>query len=160
MEYSSDKGGVTIAEKALTPEVRTALIRLSEAWEEENSCYGYRRNTEEDFAGRRIFLAESGEETVGYLFGRVETARNTGSIAKDGTPYFEVEELYVCPNYRDAGIGRLLFRKAEEAVKEQAEMIMLSTASKNWRAILHFYIDELEMEFWSARLYRRIRNDS
>ena len=33
---------------------------------------------------------------------------------------------------------------------------MLSTATKNWRAILHFYIDELDMRFWNARLFRRI----
>ena len=30
------------------------------------------------------------------------------------------------------------------------------TATKNFRAILRFYIDELGMAFWSARLYKKI----
>jgi hypothetical protein len=33
---------------------------------------------------------------------------------------------------------------------------MLSTATKNARAILHFYLDELGMEFWSARLFKSL----
>ena len=45
---------------------------------------------------------------------------------------------------------------AEDAVRGEAEVLFLSTASKNWRAILHFYIDELGMEFWNARLYKRL----
>ena len=147
---------VRVKETELTPEVRDILIRRSEEWESEESCYGYRRNTEEDLKGRRIFLAQHGKETVGYLFGRFETTENAGSIAPEGTPFFEVEELYVSPGFRNEGIGRELFRKAEEAVREKAELLMLSTASRNWRAVLHFYIDELEMEFWSARLYKKL----
>jgi hypothetical protein len=36
------------------------------------------------------------------------------------------------------------------------QFIVLSTASKNSKAILHFYLDELGMQFWSARLFKRI----
>jgi hypothetical protein len=35
--------------------------------------------------------------------------------------------------------------------------MMLTTATKNFRAILHFYIDELGMDFWSARLFKKIK---
>ncbi len=35
-------------------------------------------------------------------------------------------------------------------------MIFLSTAVKNYKSILHFYIDELGMEFWTARLYKKV----
>jgi len=157
MEELMDESMVMIKETELTTEVRDILIRCSEEWEAEESCHGYRRNTEEDLKGRRIFLAQHGKETVGYLFGRFETTRNAGSIAPEGTPFFEVEELYVSPGFRNEGIGKELFRKAEEAVRENAELLMLSTASRNWRAVLHFYIDELEMEFWSARLYKKLR---
>ena len=51
---------------------------------------------------------------------------------------------------------RALFQAVENAVKSQAALIMLGTAAKNWRAILHFYIDELGMEFWFARLFKRL----
>ena len=54
------------------------------------------------------------------------------------------------------GIGKALFEFASAAVEDEADYIVLSTATKNWRAILHFYLDELDMEFWSARLFKRI----
>lgn len=73
------------------------------------------------------------------------------------TPYFEIEELYVVPSCRNEGIGRALFLFAEQAVREAGiEFIMLSTATKNYKRILHFYIDELGMDFWSARLFKKL----
>ena len=78
------------------------------------------------------------------------------SIIPEGTPYFEVEELYVTPKKRSQGIGEKLFLFAEDALKDEAEYMILSTATKNWKAIFHFYIDELDMQFWSARLFRKI----
>ena len=75
----------------------------------------------------------------------------------DGTPYFEIEELYVVASYRSKGVGKALFHNAEQAVKTTGiEFIMLSTATKNYKSILHFYIDELGMDFWSARLFKKL----
>ena len=74
----------------------------------------------------------------------------------EGTPYFEVEEIYVISEKRSQGIGEALFRFAEDAVKGEAEYIVLSTATKNWKAIFHFYLDELDMQFWSARLFKKL----
>ena len=74
----------------------------------------------------------------------------------DGTPCFEVEELYVIPERRSRGVGKALMDAAARAVKGEAEFIMLSTAARNWRAILRFYIDEVGMEFWSARLFKKL----
>jgi len=54
------------------------------------------------------------------------------------------------------GIGRRLFEKAEKAVSAETEFILLSTATKNWEAIFHFYLDELGMEFWSSRLFKKV----
>lgn len=64
---------------------------------------------------------------------------------------------YVRPELRSQGIGKALYDCAEAAVKADGmEFILLSTPSKDHRRILHFYIDELGMEFWSARLYKRL----
>ena len=148
---------MTIREVDLNEAVLAQLIRLSEDWAAENSCYGYRANDKSDIEGNRIFLAEDGSEVIGYLFGRVCSAEKMSSIMSEGTPFFEVEELYVVPEKRSRGIGAKLFRYAEEAVKTEAEYMVLSTATKNWKAIFHFYLDELGMTFWNARLFRKIR---
>ena len=146
-----------IRETPLTDDVLERLISLSKDWEAENSCYGYRANERADIEGNRIFLAEEDGETVGYLFGHSFKSENMRSMMPEGTDCFEVEELYVVPAFRSRGIGTALFRHASEAVKEETEYMILSTATRNWRAVFHFYLDELGMEFWSARLFKRIR---
>ncbi len=65
-------------------------------------------------------------------------------------------ELYVVPAMRSKGVGAALFRFAEEAAKPEAQFIMVGTAAKSWRAILHFYLEELDMSFWSARLFKKL----
>ena len=141
----------------LTDAVLAKLIAMSEDWENENSCHGYRKNGREDIEPNRIFLAERDGEIVGYLFGNETKAERTSSVIAANTPYFELEEIYVVPTHRSEGVGRALYQFAEEKLKgEGLEYIMLSTATKNWRSILHFYIDELDMEFWNARLFKKL----
>lgn len=147
---------MVFTEVELTASVLAQLMALSEAWEEEGSCHGYRKNMPEDIRGSRVFLALEGEQIAGYLFGRREVAGEATSVYPAGTAYFEVEELYVKPPFRNQGIGKKLFRHVEREVAADVDMLMLSTATKNFRAILRFYIDELGMEFWSARLFKRI----
>jgi ribosomal protein S18 acetylase RimI-like enzyme len=147
---------MTVYEVELDDAVLAKLIRFSEDWARENSCFGYRPNERSDVEGNRIFLAEDGGEVVGYLFGKVCKSERMTSVMPEGTPYFEVEEIYVVQERRSRGIGKALFRHAENAVKEEAEYVVLSTAVKNWKAIFHFYLDELDMRFWSARLFKKI----
>ena len=151
---------IIINEAELTESVMSELIRLSGQWERENSCHGYRKNERSDLEGNRIFLACVNEKIIGYLFGHVEKTEKRASIMPAETPFFEMEELYVCPEYRNRGLGKRLFEFAEMAIRDEAEYIMLSTATKNWKAILHFYIDELDMSFWNARLFKRISKET
>lgn len=143
-------------ETELTPAVLEALKQMSADWAAENSCRGYYANDESDIRGNRIFLALEGDTPVGYLFGQVTRAERTSTVMEENTPYFEVEELYIAPGWRSRGVGGALFRYAESQVKQDAEYILLSTATENWKAILHFYIDEMGMDFWSARLFKKI----
>ncbi|MCR5772939.1 MAG: GNAT family N-acetyltransferase [Butyrivibrio sp.] len=145
-----------IHEVDLNEEVLAKLISFSEDWAAENSCYGYRPNDKSDIEGNRIFFAEDDGTIIGYLFGKVCESKQMKSIMPEGTPFFEVEELYVIPEKRSQGVGEKLFRFAENTVKAEAEYMVLSTATKNWKAIFHFYIDELNMNFWSARLFKKI----
>ena len=148
---------MTFKEVNLTEEILEQLISLSKDWEEENSSYGYRKNTLEDIEGNRIFFAVEDGTVAGYLLGHKEVAEKTTSVCQSGTKYFEIEELYVKPLFRNHGVGKKLFQYVEREVAAEVDMIMLGTATKNYRAILHFYIEELGMEFWSARLFKKIR---
>ena len=96
------------------------LIALSADWAAENSSHGYRRNGIEDLEGNRVFLAEEKGEIAGYLFGKLEKAKQASSVMPEGTACFEVEELYVKPACRSQGVGSALFRYAEEAVRGEA----------------------------------------
>ena len=148
---------MNIYEAKLNDELLEKLISMSAEWEAENSTYGYRKNDRSDIEGNRIFLAEQDGEIFGYLLGHEEKSERASSIMADGTPYFEIEELYVVPSHRSEGVGRALFQNAEQTVKAVGiEFIMLSTATKNYKSILHFYIDELRMDFWSARLFKKL----
>ena len=147
---------MTIREVELNEAALDVLIKMSKDWTAESSCYGYRPNDKSDIEGNRVFFAEDNNEIVGYLFGKVYESKQMKSIMPEGTPCFEVEELYVIPEKRSQGIGEALFRHVEDTVKGEAEYMVLSTATKNWRAIFHFYLDELDMKFWSARLFKKI----
>ena len=149
--------GIKLYETKLTDELLAVLITMSAAWEAENSSHGYHTNDRSDIEKNRIFLAERNGEVLGYLLGHDAKAERTTSVMEEGTPFFEIEELYVTPKYRSEGIGKKLFSFAEQTVQaEGLGYLMLGTATKDWKRILHFYLDELGMEFWSARLYKKL----
>lgn len=132
------------------------LLELSLMWEKEESCYGYRANTEDDLQDCYI-LAAYDDELIAYIYGKEEVQDKQTSVIDKNMHYFEIEELYVHPSYRSHGIGKQLMESLEKELKKKGlEMMMLSTAPKNWKAIMHFYIDEIGMNFWSARLYKRL----
>ena len=132
------------------------LLELSLMWEKEESCYGYRANTEDDFQDCYI-LAAYDDELIAYIFGKEEIQEKQTSVIDKNMHYFEIEELYVHPSYRSRGIGKQLMESLEKELKKKGlKMMALSTATKNWKAIMHFYIDEIDMNFWSARLYKRL----
>ena len=149
-----------IKEVSLSDSVLEKLIRMSEDWTAENSCYGYRPNDRSDIEGNRIFFALEDGKEVGYLFGKVYKSQQMRAVMPEGTAYFEVEELYVVPEKRSQGIGAALFRYVEDVAREEAEYMVLSTATRNWKAIFHFYIDELDMQFWNARLFKKIGSEN
>ena len=132
------------------------ILELSLMWEKEDSCYGYRANTEDDLKDRYI-LAAYDDELIAYVFGKEEVQDKQTSVINKNMHYFEIEELYVHPSYRSRGIGKQLMENLEKELKKKGQkMMVLSTATKNWKAIMHFYIDEIDMNFWSARLYKHL----
>lgn len=98
-----------IKEVNLTETIAEQLISLSADWEKEDSCHGYQKNNLNSFKGNRIFLAVENDVIIGYLFGHKKVAKEAASIYQADTKYFEVEELYIKPEFRSCGIGKQLF---------------------------------------------------
>lgn len=134
------------------------IAALSKEWEAENSTYGFVADDVPFLRENRCFAAYGeADEIIGYLFGKAEAAKRMRSVVPDDTPYFEVEELYVRPGYRSRGVGRALMAYPEDTLRaEGITHIFLSAATKAYKRTLHFYIDELGMEFWSARLFKKL----
>lgn len=145
---------IFLREVSCTEPVLSQLIGLSQEWEEEGSIHGYHKNEPDDIEGNRIFAAFRGEQMIGYLFGKMQETQKDSSIMPAGTRCFEIEEIYIQPALRSSGIGSRLFQLAQLAVTGEAQMLTLSTSTKNYQAILHFYIEQMGMQFWSARLFK------
>lgn len=147
---------VEIRQERLTPEIGNILINFSKAWETENNCYGYQANKPSDIEGRTIFVANENKVPLGYLFGQFQTTEEDLATIPNNSRTFEIEEMYVTKTYRSKGVGQKLFRTLKKFVREKAEYLTLSTATKNYQRVLHFYIEELGMTFWYARLFKKI----
>lgn len=138
-------------------DVISSLLSLSLEWEREDITYGYKRNEKDDVVGNKIFIAEDNGKIVGYLFGKMKMSNNMSSVIPDETPIFVVEELYVKSSLRSQGVGKKLFQFAEKEIRNSgAEYLFLNTATKNYKSILHFYIDEVGMDFCSASLFKKL----
>ena len=147
---------INYIEEKLSTGVIKELILLSQMWVAEDCSHGMVANTENDLL-EPLFVARDGERIVGYIFGHFYTTESKNSYIELGRECFSVDELYVLPKYRSQGIGRELFRRIEEAVSEKCDYITLSTSTKNYKAVLHFYVEELDMNFHSAYLIKAIK---
>lgn len=131
------------------------LIELSKKWQEENCSYGILANTEDDITPP-LCVAMENEEIVGYIFGHYYVTKQQTSCIPVGCQCFSVDELYVLPEYRSQGIGRELFARMETDVRSSCAYLTLNTSTKDHRKILHFYVDELDMRFHSAFLFKPV----
>ncbi|MBR2926125.1 MAG: GNAT family N-acetyltransferase [Clostridia bacterium] len=137
----------------LNEETIQRLIELSQAWEAEACSYGIVANTAEDIT-EPLCVAIETDKIIGYIFGHYYVVENKTSYIEVGEKCFMVDELYVLPEYRSQGVGRELFRKLENEVKDSCAYITLSTSTKDYKKILHFYVDEVDMGFHSAFLIK------
>lgn len=129
------------------------LMELSRKWQEEDCSYGMVANTEEDIK-EPLCVAVENDEIVGYIFGHYYVTKAKTSYIDVGSQCFTVDELYVLPEYRSQGIGKELFGRMEKAVKDSCAYITLSTSTRNYKKILHFYVEELGMNFHDAFLIK------
>ncbi len=132
------------------------LIELSTKWLAENCTWGIIANTPEDLK-EPLFVAVDGDNIVGYILGHYYVVNSKTSYIEVGSKCFMLDEIYVLPAYRNQGIGKELFKLMEDHVKSTCEYLTLSTSTKNYKSILHFYVDELDMTFHSAFLIKQMQ---
>ena len=152
---------IAIQKATFTDEVVEELINLSHVWSEECICFGLVPNTKEDLK-EPCFIALDNNHIVGYIFGHFYDNEKKVSCGEDiiaiGEKCFDVDELYVLESYRNKGIGKKLFLELEKEVKDKVNFITLGTSTKDYRKILHFYIEEVDMTFHSAFLFKKTNN--
>ena len=151
---------IEIKKATFTDEVVEQLINLSHVWSKENISNGLIPNTKEDLK-EPCYIATIDNKIVGYLFGHYYNNEKKVSLEKGGSipigeKCFDIDELYVLEEYRHQGIGKRLFDALENEVKKNTNYITLGTSTRDYRKILHFYIEEVDMTFHSAFLYKKI----
>jgi len=136
------------------------IADLSKRFAEENSCNGVVAENQDFFENLKVVVAVAEGEIIGYCYGNIEKEERNRSFAKRNDLFFYLEEIYVIPEYRKDGVGQKLFNFIENyAKKEGCKTLRLSAVSKDYKRLLSFYIDKLNMTFWSAYLIKNIEGD-
>ena len=130
-----------------------SLIELSKQWQEEDCSYGMIVNTKDNLR-KPLYVAVENDKIIGYIFGHYYKLENKTSYIEVGSNCFMIDQIYVIPSYRSKGVGKELFKLMENEIKESCDYITLSTSTKDYKKILHFYVDELDMNFHSAFLIK------
>ena len=133
------------------------LIELSKKWVAEDCSYGMVANTAKDIQ-KPLCVAVDNNKIIGYVFGHFYTMENKSSYIDIGSNCFSVDEIYVLPEYRNQGVGKELFKQMEKRVKDSCLYVTLSTSTKDYKKILHFYVEELDMNFHSAFLIKSLND--
>ena len=146
---------IEICELPLTEDAVRQLIALSQAWMDENCSHGMVANAREDIR-QPVFAALEGEKIIGYAFGHAYLKEKKTDTVPVGGRCFDVDELYVLPAYRSPGVGGRLFQAIQAYARTQADYLTLSTSTKDYRRVLHFYAEMNGMDFHDAYLTKRL----
>lgn len=135
------------------------LCDLSRTFVEEQCCNGMVPDTMEDWRQyRHITVAELNGHIIGYSYGSAGKShmRKAGSWEK-GDAFYDLESLYILPEYRSAGIGRMLFEAQEQIARSLGcTSMQLAAVSRDYRRLLDFY-ESMGMEFWSAWMIKSLQ---
>lgn len=132
-----------------------AVLALSDALIAEGCCNGMVPDTFEYLRDWVIHVAEADGQLVGYAYGKETESRWSIGACQKGERYYDLEMLYVAPSHRGMGIGRALYEtELARARSLNVSQMRLNAVNRDWKRLLHLYIDELGFNFWTATLYR------
>ncbi|MBE5745881.1 MAG: GNAT family N-acetyltransferase [Clostridiales bacterium] len=133
------------------------LAKLSQLFFEEGSCNGIVADNKEHFENKNIIIALLNNKIIGYCYGEINIETKKRAFSNKDDKFYSLEEIFVIPEYRNLNIGQKLFEFAENYAKEKGcKTIQLNAVSKDYQKLLSFYIEKLNMNFWSAYLFKKI----
>ena len=133
-----------------------SLLKLSKAWADENSCPAYYENEVCEFLDREVYIGTEDNRIVAYALGDIKVLEEKTSYNDIGEKAFELDELYVDVNYRNKGIGKALYKYIENDVQGRVDVIGVIATSYEYKRLLNFYVEELNMNFNHALLVKRV----
>ncbi len=133
------------------------VAKLSQHFAKEECCNGIVADDSTYFADKNVLIALDNKRIIAYAYGTIEEKEKTTTYAKEKDKVFYLEEIYVEPKQRSLGIGKRMFNQLRDYAKDNGcKAIEVSANSKNYKSILKFYIEELDMKFWNAFLYKEL----
>jgi GNAT superfamily N-acetyltransferase len=146
-----------VIRRAQTKDLKS-ISELSEVWEKEDVTYGLKKNTIQylqEFLDKEIWVVTDNEIVVGYLFGEVKHNNGLSIFEESDSLYFELEEIFIHPQYRDLGFGTALLKRVigEELTDRGIYRITVSTANKDLKKVMDFYVKN-GFKTWTMTLFK------
>ena len=151
---------IRVAVPADIPDIRA----LQERWAADGDTIGFSPASAEALAAmcaECLIVAVDADELVGFVSARRK--HNDGSMSaavpRDAR-YLELDDLYVAPGWRSAGIGSRLVDAATRWASERGIRFMYAySATRDFDAVLRFYRAQ-GFTPWSVQLIRDLGADA
>lgn len=108
------------------------------------------------YLGPLFLVAESGEgQIVGFAFATEHVAdRNCAAVFEPGTPYFQLEDVYVAPGWRSRGVGSMLLEAVTEAAgRRGVRRALVYSSSVDWERVVAFYARQ-GFKMWFFQMFK------
>ena len=148
---------LTIRKEEFSKELVEKLIPLSTIWKKERITNGLVENTVLDFLEKDIYVVYDNSFIIGYALGKIYKEDEAAPTIEKDSIVYDIEEFYILPTFRNQLIGSKLYQYIETSVKDKVDVIQLVSATKDYKRALHFYIDMLGMDFFAAKLFKKVK---
>ncbi|MGI6509791.1 MAG: GNAT family N-acetyltransferase [Erysipelotrichaceae bacterium] len=148
---------LTIRKEEFSHELVDKLIPLSVIWKKERITHGLVENTVLDFLEKDIYVAYDNKLIIGYALAKMYKEDEAAPTIEKNSIVYDIEEFYILPTFRNQLIGSKLFKYIEESIKDKVDVIQLISATKDYKKALHFYIEMLGMDFFAAKLFKKMK---
>jgi GNAT superfamily N-acetyltransferase len=135
------------------------VVRLHQRWEAEGVTRGLvalDENFFRRFLGGCFFVAMRDERLVGYVCASPSDDERSSAVVPAGERYLEIESLYVLPEERSRGVGRLLLTRAEQSARSIGiRFVTAYSATHTMERILRYYCSN-GYEVWAVQVFRAL----